>query len=98
MAAYGYSPAIRVFEAAGAGACIITDAWLGVSFFFEPDKEILVVANAEQLIALLNELTESKAKNIGKRALAKAQNAHTYSHRADEITSIFHTTTVNKTL
>lgn len=98
MAAYGYSPATRVFEAAGAGACIITDAWLGVSFFFEPDKEILVVANAEQLIALLNELTESKAKNIGKRALAKAQNAHTYSHRADEIASIFHTTTVNKTL
>ena len=98
MAAYGYSPATRVFEAAGAGACIITDAWLGVSYFFEPDKEILVVANAEQLIALLNELTGPKAKSIGQRALARAQSAHTYSHRADEIASIFHNTTVNKAL
>ena len=42
MAAYGYSPATRVFEAAGAGACIITDAWEGIAMFFEPGREILV--------------------------------------------------------
>ena len=41
MASYGYSPATRVFEAAGAGACIITDAWEGITEFFEPGREIL---------------------------------------------------------
>src|SRR4051794_34499081 len=42
MAATGYSPATRVFEAAGAGACIITDAWEGIGLFLEPETEILV--------------------------------------------------------
>ena len=42
MAAYGFSPATRVFEAAGAAACIITDAWEGIAQFFEPGREILV--------------------------------------------------------
>jgi spore maturation protein CgeB len=38
MAKYGFSPATRVFEAAGAGACIITDYWEGIEFFFEPER------------------------------------------------------------
>src|SRR5690606_23369469 len=42
MAKYGFSPATRVFEAAGAGACIITDYWKGIEHFFEPYKEILI--------------------------------------------------------
>src|SRR3546814_4968016 len=42
MAATGYSPATRVFEAAGAAACIITDAWEGIDLFLDPGSEILV--------------------------------------------------------
>ena len=42
MAATGFSPATRVFEAAGAGACLITDAWEGIELFLKPDEEILV--------------------------------------------------------
>src|SRR5690606_21531040 len=38
MASYGYSPATRVFEAAGAGACLITDRWVGIEQFLEPDR------------------------------------------------------------
>ena len=56
MARYGFSPATRVFEAAGAGACIITDAWEGIELFLEPGREILVardgLAVAEQLRSL----------------------------------------------
>jgi len=89
MADYGYSPATRVFEAAGAGACIITDAWLGVSYFFEPTEEILVVANADQLIEVLSSLTKEKAEKIGKQAFARAMNDHTYKHRAHELAKIF---------
>ena len=42
MAAIGFSPATRVFEAAGAGACLITDAWEGIELFLKPDEEVLV--------------------------------------------------------
>ena len=42
MARYGFSPATRVFEAAGAAACIITDEWLGIELFLEPGSEILI--------------------------------------------------------
>lgn len=89
MAQYGYFPASRVFEAAGAGACIITDAWMGVSYFFEPEKEILVVANAEQLICCLKKLTKEKAHEIGRAAYLKALCTHTYQHRIKELLEIF---------
>ncbi len=48
MARYGFSPATRVFEAAGAGACLITDAWEGIELFLEPDREVLVAATARR--------------------------------------------------
>ena len=58
MARYGYSPATRVFEAAGAAACIITDAWQGIDAFLEPDREILVAQDglevADQLFGTHN--------------------------------------------
>ena len=57
MATYGFSPATRVFEAAGAASCIITDYWHGIELFFEPDKEILVAKNGEEVIGILMLLT-----------------------------------------
>ena len=42
MASTGFSPATRVFEAAGAGACLLTDAWEGIELFLTPGKEVLV--------------------------------------------------------
>src|SRR5439155_17269372 len=50
MAANGYSPPTRVFEAAGCGCCVITDAWDGVSTFLMPDREILVARTAEEIV------------------------------------------------
>ena len=85
MAKYGFSPATRVFEAAGAGACIITDYWLGIDTFFEPGKEILVVNNGEEVKAVLSGLTKEKAEEIGKAALKKVLAEHTYTHRAVEL-------------
>ena len=48
MAQTGFSPPTRVFEAAGAAACLITDAWTGVEQFFQPDREILVAHSARR--------------------------------------------------
>src|SRR5712692_9194074 len=48
MARCGFSPPTRIFEAAGAGACLITDAWDGIEQFLEPDREVLVAADGER--------------------------------------------------
>src|SRR4051794_7003694 len=72
MAAYGYSPATRVFEAAGAAACIITDGWEGISLFFEPGREILVAENGPAVAEQLARLTPADARRIGAAARARA--------------------------
>jgi spore maturation protein CgeB len=81
MAAYGYSPATRVFEAAGAGACVITDFWEGIGMFFEPDREILVAGNGPAVAEQLARLTPDGAKRIGDAARRRALAEHTYARR-----------------
>jgi spore maturation protein CgeB len=82
MARYGFSPATRVFEAAGAGACLITDAFVGVEQFFEPGEEILVARDGEEVAEHVRSLTPARARAIGQAALAHVRAEHTYDHRA----------------
>lgn len=89
MAQNGFSPATRVFEAAGGGACIITDMWEGIDQFFEPDREILVAGSGAEVADILEGLTPKKAAAIGARALARVKAEHTYAHRARQFQSIF---------
>jgi len=81
MASYGYSPATRVFEAAGAGACLITDAWDGIEMFFAPGREILVAASGPEVAEQLARLTPDTARRIGAAAHARALAEHTYAQR-----------------
>lgn len=89
MADNGYSPATRVFEAAGAGACLITDAWTGIELFLKPDEEVLVARDGRDVGDLLQELTIERAHDIGRRALARVLSEHTYAHRAAQADEIF---------
>ncbi|QWV91900.1 glycosyltransferase [Geomonas oryzisoli] len=89
MARNGFSPATRVFEAAGAGACMITDRWDGIEQFFEPDREICVADNGDQVAEILERLTPSVAAAMGTRALARVRAHHTYAHRARQFQKIF---------
>jgi spore maturation protein CgeB len=89
MATIGYSPATRVFEAAGAAACIVTDAWEGVGLFLEPGKEILVARDGRDVAALIAELTPHRAAEIGRRALARVLRDHTYAQRGAEVDAFF---------
>src|SRR5438105_11718739 len=68
MARYGFSPPTRVFEAAGAAACLITDAWEGVEQFFEPGRELLVANDGEEVAAHIDRLTAAQAAKIGAAA------------------------------
>lgn len=85
MAANGFSPATRVFEAAGAGACLITDAWTGLEQFLEPEKEVLVACDGAEVAAAVSSLTPARAKAIGERARRRVLSEHTYQHRAAEV-------------
>jgi spore maturation protein CgeB len=85
MAEVGFSPATRVFEAAGAGACLITDAWEGIELFLRPDEEILVARDGADVAAHLGALTPERARRIGARALRRVLADHTYAQRAESV-------------
>ena len=82
MASYGFSPPTRIFEAAGAGACLITDAWEGIETFLTPDREVLVAHDADDVVRHLCELNDNRAKQIGEGAMKRVIGEHTYEHRA----------------
>jgi spore maturation protein CgeB len=84
MARYGYSPATRVFEAAGAAACVITDAWTGLELFLEPGREALVARDGQDVASLLASLTPDRARRIGEAAYRRILAEHTYAHRAEQ--------------
>lgn len=88
MAKNGFSPPTRVFEAAGAGACLITDAWEGIDQFLEPNREILVVADGDELCACLGRLSASDAQAIGRAARRRVLSEHTYTHRAQQVSTV----------
>lgn len=89
MAAIGFCPATRVFEAAGAGACLITDAWEGIEMFLEPEQEVLVARDGQDVAAHLAALTPERARRIGARARARILQEHTYARRAREVDRLF---------
>ena len=85
MADIGFSPATRVFEAAGAAACLITDAWEGIELFLKPDEEVLVARDGQDVAEHVRALTPDRAKAIGRAALARVLAEHTYEHRGAQV-------------
>ncbi len=83
MARTGFSPATRVFEAAGAGACLLTDAWEGIEQFLKPDEEVLVARDGKDVASILMATSLLEARMIGQRALARVRAEHTYDRRAE---------------
>ena len=88
MARIGFSPATRVFEAAGAAACLITDAWEGIELFLKPDEEVLVARDGRDVAAHLAALTEDRARAIGEAALRRVLREHTYDLRGSELDAV----------
>ena len=88
MARYGYSPATRVFEAAGAGACLITDEWKGIESFLEPGREVLVAATGAEVVEHLRGLSPERARQMGAAARERIMAHHTYARRAEQVERI----------
>jgi len=81
MAAMGFSPATRVFEAAGAAACLITDAWEGIEMFLAPGEEVLVARDGADVAEILNGLSPERARAIGEAARRRVLAEHSYAQR-----------------
>jgi spore maturation protein CgeB len=79
-----------VFEAAGAGACLITDEWRGIDEFFKPGEEILVASSAEEIVRHMRTTPEDQARRIGMAMRQRALRDHTYRLRAAQFCSLLH--------
>jgi len=88
MVRFGFSPATRVFEAAGAGACLISDAWEGMDLFLEPEREVLIAASGDEVVEHLLALSPLRARAIGEAAHRRVMSEHTYEHRAGEVEAV----------
>jgi spore maturation protein CgeB len=85
MVAAGWSPSVRIFEAAACGTPIISDVWPGLEEFFVPDREILLARSTAAMLALLRETSTQAARELGAAARAKVLALHTAAHRAEEL-------------
>lgn len=85
MVAAGFSPSVRLFEAAACGTPIISDRWTGLESLFAPGKEILLADGPGDVLALLREMPEERRREIGARARRRVLAAHTADHRAAEL-------------
>lgn len=87
MVRAGYSPSIRLFEAAACAAPIISDWWEGLDTIFEPGKEILVAYSAEDTLRYLLEMSNEERTEIADNARRRVLQSHTAAHRAAELES-----------
>lgn len=85
MASFGFSPPTRVFEAAGAAACLLCDEWPGIEDCFEPGRELLVVRSAEDVARIVRAYSADQCRAIGKAFLSRALRDHTYESRAEQV-------------
>jgi spore maturation protein CgeB len=92
MARYGFSPPTRVFEAAGAGACLITDDWVGIELFLEPEREVIVARSGADVAERLGHLSHREARQMGLAAQRRILAEHTYSHRAAQVEALLDAT------
>jgi spore maturation protein CgeB len=81
----GYSPSVRLFEAAACGVPIISDRWEGLESFLAIGSEILVADTTEDALRHLRGVSEAERRTIAAAARAKILSRHTADHRAAEL-------------
>jgi spore maturation protein CgeB len=86
----GYSPSVRLFEAAACGVPIISDYWEGLDTLFNLGEEILISRSADETLSYLKEIPEEERISIGKKAHTKILSNHTSQNRAQELIGYYH--------
>lgn len=88
MVAAGYSPSVRLFEAAACGTPIISDYWPGLETLLEPGEEILTAGSTAEVIWILANVTDATRIELGERARRKVLTQHTAAHRAIQLETL----------
>lgn len=88
MVRTGYSPSVRLFEAAACGSAILSDTWPGLETFLTPGEEIVTVSDTDSVVEVLRDLSDSERIRLGERARDRIFASHTAEHRAIEFESI----------
>lgn len=86
MVAAGYSPSVRLFEAAACGSVIVSDNWSGLETFFAPGEEILLADNSDDVVSYLKG-DQAQFAEVGRRAQQRVLAEHTSRHRAEQFES-----------
>jgi spore maturation protein CgeB len=88
MVKFGYSPSVRLFEAAACGVPIISDAWAGLETFLDPNREILIAKTTDEVTRILTDMDEKHRLQIGTRARSRILREHTADHRAKQLEAL----------
>ena len=80
---------LRSGQAAGAGACLITDAWTGLDMFLAEGEEVLSARDGQDVAAILADLSRERAEAIGRQARERVLREHTYASRAEAVDRLF---------
>lgn len=82
MVMAGYSPSVRLFEAAACGSCIVSDNWPGLDEFFVEGKEILIPQSTDEVLRYITQIEDAEMRRIGDAAQARVTAEHTSFQRA----------------
>jgi spore maturation protein CgeB len=85
MIAAGWSPSVRLFEAAACATPVISDKWEGIDSLFDPGREIILAESSDEVVARLGSNEDAAA--IGQAARQRILGGHTAAHRAAELES-----------
>jgi spore maturation protein CgeB len=97
MVVAGFSPSVRLFEAAASGAPIISDRWPGLETFFKPGEEILIADSRADVIALLSDFSEQRRRDLAAAARQRVLRDHTAERRAQELENYYGETLARRT-
>ncbi|WP_314957661.1 glycosyltransferase [Bradyrhizobium cosmicum] len=89
MRALGFSPSVRLFEAAACGTPVISDQWSGIETIFKPSHEILLVSNPHDVVDILRDMTEERRRTIADNARRRVLADHTSYHRAEQLETYY---------
>jgi spore maturation protein CgeB len=94
MVQAGYSPSVRLFEAAACGAAIASDNWPGLDTFLVPGREVLLPASGSDVVRYLRDIDDAELRRIGRAAHERMMAEHTADHRAQQLESLIESVAV----
>lgn len=88
MAAAGWSPSVRLFEAGACGAAVLSDRWPGIEQLFAPGREILLPQSSEEVVEILLTTHPDDRRALGDALRRRVLAEHTAEQRARELESL----------